>query len=168
MFTVEKGGHNFAITPCRHWSLDQGGSSGRQVEQMPDLTDEVDTFSEEWWAWWALLLKGRLTEFSQPSADVPAPTLADVQQEVMKGGANGVFLLLLSLAWWGLAARNQGAARVSAWEYAFHDFTMVLNVMHDHLCTTSSAGKHPGDELEDSRRKRARLVLLLQYVYSGI
>lgn len=136
--------------------------AGRQVEQMPDLTMVVDAFGLEWWIWWTQLLNGRLDGFPEPSLGVPPPKLEDVE-EVMKGGANGVFLLLLSLAWWGLAARDQEEARVSAWKCAFEDFNTVLNFMYDHGC--ASTVKRPGDELESSRVKRSKYVFY-KSVYS--
>lgn len=129
---------------------------------MPDLTALVDSFGKDWWAWWGHLLNGRLAKFPDPSLDVPPPKLEDVEHELLKGGANGVFLLLLSLAWWGLAARDQGEAKVSVWECAFQDFNLVLDLMHEHLCARASTIKHPGDELEASRAKRSRYILLLQ------
>lgn len=137
---------------------------GRQVKQMPNLTAVVDTFGKEWWNWWAHLQNGRLAEFPLPSCDAPSPTLKDVEDGVMKGGPNGIFLVLLSLAWWGLAACDQGEGKVAAWECAFHDFNMVLELMLDNLCATAAIKRH-GDSLEASVRKRPRYICLSLYVY---
>lgn len=133
--------------------------AGRQVKQMPDLTRVVDTFGKEWWAWWAHLQNGRLAEFPQPSREVSSPTMEDIQDGVMKGGPNSIFLVLLSLAWWGLAVCDQGEDKVASWDCAFHDFNMVLELMHDNLCTTTAIKRH-GDKLETSRGKHPRYVLL--------
>lgn len=127
---------------------------------MPDLTKVVDLFGQEWWTWWARLQNKRLSGHPQLSPGAPPPKPEDVQ-EVMKGGANGVFLLLLSLAWWGLAARDQGGARGSAWKHAYEDFHVVLTFMNDQLVEQTNK-RAPSEDLNNQCRKRSRYFYLLK------
>lgn len=86
---------------------------------MPDVSPYVHTFAQDWRGWWDSL---------QPQRDPADEPLRDVSEysELQKAGPNGLFLLMLSLVWWGAAAADQGDERMDVWRQAVSEFMATV------------------------------------------
>lgn len=99
---------------------------------MPDLTDQADAFGMEWAAWWHSLQvdqEGQPLPEGQYHNPVLPNELTAEQGELMKGGPNGVFLLLISLAWWGAAVSDQDMEKVSHFRRALRSFARIISAL---------------------------------------
>ncbi|KAJ7711571.1 hypothetical protein B0H16DRAFT_1343631 [Mycena metata] len=97
---------------------------GRRTDKAPALKVPVDEFATQWWAWWAALAplwratnaQGRL----QPGDDAQG---ADGPWEgLVHPGANGILIVLLTLAWW----REEEGEESETWSSAVQDVKWVL------------------------------------------
>ena len=105
---------------------------------MPDVTHFVDDFATQWEEWymhlqpdWCLNAPSEDADISgiSLSQDPPEDTIILDWQDIKKGSQNGLFLLLLSLGWWGLGTSDQGEDALSWWAYAFNDLRWVLEFL---------------------------------------
>ena len=94
---------------------------------MPNVSDDLDQFAEMWNQWWHLLQldwccngDGPLVEDFPDDSDVP---------ELGKGGPNGIFLLILSLGWWGMAVSDHKQLKVNSFHEAMHSLLTVLDAI---------------------------------------
>ena len=97
----------------------------RKAHELPDVSPYVDTFGKEWQAWWAHLLPAE-------HADQEARKTADYS-DLKKAGPNGLFLLMLSLVWWGAAASDQGEERIQLWRSSLGEFTTTVKLFNESL-----------------------------------
>lgn len=86
----------------------------RRPKDMPDITPYFDKFVDGWQKWWAGL-HTRSSEGDEP--DYP---------EMKKAGPNGIFLLILSLVWWGCAATEKGEVKMDEWRATVGELTATV------------------------------------------
>ena len=130
---------------------------------MPDVTHFVDDFStqlEEWYMHlqpdWCLNAPSEYADISgiSLSQDPPEDTIILDWQDIKKGSQNGLFLLLLSLEWWGLGTSDQGEDALSWWAYAFNDLRWVLEFLvseDNDNGESEEEGDEKGDEQGDEQ-----------------
>ena len=116
---LDKTGHPDQVTI---WIKDH-----RKFDVMPDVSDNLDQFAESWSRWWLRLQpdwrsseNGPLIEDFLDDPDFP---------ELEKGGPNGIFLLILSLGWWGMAISDQEPSKSRAFCEAMHSLQTVLDAL---------------------------------------
>ena len=63
------------------------------------------------------------------SRDPPEDAIILDWQDIKKGSQNGLFVLLLSLGWWGLGTSDQGEDMLSWWACTFDDLRWVLEFL---------------------------------------
>ena len=106
----------------------------RNFEDMPDVTERVHGFADDWWAWWSHLQPewcGNGPDFAlSPPEDFSEWT------ELEKGGPNGIFVLVLTLAWWAVAVVDQDDATQQHWNDALTSFGDVLEHITEHTLVT--------------------------------
>lgn len=96
-----------------------------------EITD-FDEFRSRWWPWWAA--QGGAGPLSR------------------KKGKNGLFLVMLTLAWWGSASRRE-----DDWKRAVREVTEMIGAMCTAATVTSANSRKRGRENDDGpRSKRAR------------
>ncbi|KAF7976813.1 hypothetical protein HWV62_5682, partial [Athelia sp. TMB] len=128
----------------------------RKVKEMPDVSVYVDRFGEEWRAWWASL---------QPERDTDGNEARDIAEysELQKAGPNGLYLLMLSLVWWGSATLCQSAEQTSLWRQSVQEFTDMVNFFNTSM-NGAVGSKRPRDapEAKSSSRtaKRPQISIL--------
>lgn len=86
---------------------------------MPNLSDTVNKFGVQWAQWWHSLhhnAKGRPIAEGQYLNPVRPEDLTTAQPELTKGGPNGIFLLLVSLEWWGMAVVDKDLVRIGHYQ----------------------------------------------------
>lgn len=105
---------------------------------MPDVSERIDDFADKWWDWYISLqpesrVSYKESEGTSLTDDVPQDSDGSAWCEIRKGGPNGIFLLLLTLGWWGVGASDQIEAQTdeiegqtSTWSKAFNDLGWVL------------------------------------------
>ena len=118
---------------------------GRVYEKPPPLKD-TKLFGETWKSWWRAL-QPEWRQFGWPPAQESTSTSTD-WGVVHQGGCNTLFLVLLSLSWWLVAASEEGSDMGNV-HTAVRDVSWVLKEMHK-----SDARKRPADTPEDATRKR--------------
>jgi hypothetical protein len=75
----------------------------RRIENVPTI--KATEFAVQWRKWWtAMQPEWRLTDHIWPLLR-EAPAMAD-WSGLLCGGANGLFLIILTLSWWAQAAQN--------------------------------------------------------------
>lgn len=101
--------------------------NGRKFHAMPVLANPVEAFGKAWPKWWAHLQPAWRGEGPAFSTDTPEEC---DWTELMKGGPNGFFLILLSYGWWGVGAvdadSNEIQPAFDEWKSAFQDLDWVL------------------------------------------
>ena len=120
---------------------------GRKYHAMPSVDGTVDKFGDTWMKWWAHLQpewRGGNDGFS-----TDAPDDAD-WTELQKGGANGFFLILMSVCWWGAAVLDDNGEEIepaySKWLKAIEDVQWVLESMVEGLETSNKRTRDEADE----------------------
>ncbi|KAF7983641.1 hypothetical protein HWV62_20586 [Athelia sp. TMB] len=106
----------------------------RKANAMPDTSANVVNFGKAWREWWASL---------QPESPCEPRSLSQYS-ELQKAGPNSLYLLFLSLAWWGNAAEGKVEEMIS-WRVAVGDFLDVVKFFNESL-KESSGRKRPLDE----------------------
>ena len=72
---------------------------------MPDIMDQCKSFAEDFFKWWQGLQPAWwLMASLELCEDIPENFVE--WKELAKGGPNGVFLLILALAWWGASIQG--------------------------------------------------------------
>ncbi|KAF7971012.1 hypothetical protein HWV62_22281 [Athelia sp. TMB] len=141
-YPESKAQKNILSKDNRPVEVDRWIKDHRKPHAMPDVTANVTSFSKAWRAWWAGLLPiEHNTEHNNASRD-----LSDYA-EVQKAGPNGVFLLVLSLVWWGGAVRDQGEGSIQDWRAAVADLTDVIKFFNDSM---KQSRKRPLDEAKNN------------------
>jgi hypothetical protein len=102
----------------------------RDYDAMPDLSMQIDDFSTDWWQWWEILQPEWRGDGPDFSRDIPEDAS---WTEICKGGPNGFFIILLSIAWWGVAVQDQSSGIQGDWYDAYEDVSWVLDSMIDLL-----------------------------------
>lgn len=119
----------------------------RKAAEMPDVSLDVNDFAQKWRTWWDSL---------NPERDPASETSPDISEyaELRKAGRNGLFLLILTLVWWGAAAADQGEERMNTWRTAVSDFTATVKFFNRDM-REAPERKRPRDntESESSRKK---------------
>ena len=127
------------------------------LDDMPDVTHFVDDFATQWEEWYMHLQPDwRLDTHSEDasgsgislSQDPPEDAIISDWQDIKKGSQNGLFLLLLSLGWWGLGASDQGEDVLSWWACAFDDLRWVLEFLVSEENDNQESDKE-GDEKDE-------------------
>lgn len=124
----------------------------RSYEKLPKLKS-VSQFAAAWRKWWI---------YMQPACHVsdgtpwPLPCIEPVDptdwEVVSRGGCNGYFLVVLTLAWWLWAVRNEASLEDDILA-AIADVTWVCQVAKSHIGKLA-----PSDnEDEDGARPAKRL-----------
>jgi hypothetical protein len=139
----------------RPQEIDSWLKYGRKLQAMPDLTKSAEDFGKRWMEWWAALQpewRGEGPEFATDIPEVAEWT------ELIKGGPNGFFLIVLSYGWWGAGAvdaeLNEVQPAFDQWKEAFLDLDWVLRCMVEKLekssilslkCSHDEGGDGGGD-----------------------
>lgn len=125
----------------------------RKATEMPDVSLSVDSFAQEWRAWW---------DFLNPERDPASGMSLDVSEysELRKAGPNGIFLLLLSLVWWGAAATDQGNEKMDVWRKAIGELVATVNFFNKNLTEPPERKRSHGDSEGDSLVKKYVLIWL--------
>lgn len=113
----------------------------RNYDDMPDVTDTVKEFGEAWWKWWI----GLQPDWREGSELVMEPPEEFDWGELEKGGPNGLFLLLLSLGWWGAGAQGEAEEHAEACAQAYESFNWALS----HILATRVTGGVPKKRASD-------------------
>jgi len=92
---------------------------GRKYDAMPEVS--IGTFAPTWTEWWVRLQPEWRGETFPLSTE--APEVSD-WSELRKGGPNGIFVVLLSLGWWGMAMESD--EELTSWGDVFMGFRWVL------------------------------------------
>lgn len=81
----------------------------RQWDKMPHIAeDDLEQYADDWWKWWC--------ELQPPFRGKDPRTMSRVQNadaewsQLLKGGPNGFFIILLAVGWWSLALNITGAS----------------------------------------------------------
>jgi hypothetical protein len=99
--------------------------NGRKYYSPPKI-ENIDEFSKSWWVWWrALQPKWRI--MTDGSLLKQLPEDGETWANIYKGGSNGFFMLILTLAWW-LVAIN-GNTEEDGFNLALVDTMWVLDGM---------------------------------------
>ncbi|KAF7984921.1 hypothetical protein HWV62_9823 [Athelia sp. TMB] len=123
----------------------------RKPKAMPDVTDRVDAFAKEWREWW----DGLQPMTAQPQS-LDARDVAEYS-ELQKAGRNGIFLLLVSLVWWGGAVSDGGEEKMGAWRESVEEFAAVVRFFNSHLKTASGRKRgRASSEISSNAAKRTR------------
>lgn len=79
----------------------------RSWEKMPHIAQtDIERYSEDWWKWWCKLQPSFRGEDPRAMSRV-APVDVDVDwSQLLKGGPNGIFIVLITLGWWSLGVRS--------------------------------------------------------------
>lgn len=120
------------------------------------LVDSVTEYADDWLSWYrALQPKGPRQEFNvlQTSARGKIDVSAD-WSELKKGGANGFFMILVSLVLWSLALETE--EQRALFDTALHDVDWVLRSVTGSLGIAQSKRGNNGGSLS-SRQKRRRI-----------
>ena len=143
---------------------------------MPDVTYCLQGFADSWEEWYiSLQPKWRIPDSDGNTdsdgdtdnicsliQDPPANAQTSDWLALRKGSQNGIFLLILTLGWWGLGASDQGDDELSQWASAFDDLRWVMEFLvneegkkGDCEDGKEEGGKQTGDE-EDEKRVPAK------------
>ncbi|KZP16525.1 hypothetical protein FIBSPDRAFT_975600 [Athelia psychrophila] len=134
-YPTSKAKKNLLSSQHRPHDIGKWIRAARKPTEMPDVSPYVYTFAKDWRGWWDSL---------QPQRDPANEPLQDVSEysELRKAGPNGLFLLLLSLVWWGAAAADQGDEGMDVWRQAVTKFMVTVKFFNA--------------SMEEPQRKRAR------------
>jgi hypothetical protein len=122
----------------------------RKYDDMPDVTDNVKEFGDAWWKWWI----GLQPDWRGGSELLTEPPEGFDWGELEKGGQNGLFLLLLSLGWWGAGASDQSEEASDAMAHAYESFGWALSHILATRVTQELPQKRASDVLSEGSSKR--------------
>lgn len=119
----------------------------RDYARCPDISAlEAKKYIEQWRIWW----KGLQPEWRRGAGILP-PAIYDCANsdwgKLRQGGKNGVFLVLMSLVWWGL---SPGKKR--DWDATVIEVKLVLESM----AQRTNSRKRPSSDLDLAADKRPR------------
>lgn len=123
----------------------------RQYEKLPKIKSPTQ-FAVTWKKWWASLQPSVRTAdgaWPLPRVEPVDPTDWNV---VAKGGGNGFFLVVLTLAWWLWAVMHENMSMIDVLE-AVEDVSWVLNMVTAYVKTRVDA-EDEEDEGRPSKRQR--------------
>lgn len=86
--------------------------------------DSIDKFEERWWSWWRELQPEGRRDGSKLRRDGFTSVLN--WDSIAKHGDNGLFIILLTLVWWGAASR-EARIDLKGWEEAVDDAAWVID-----------------------------------------
>jgi hypothetical protein len=117
----------------------------------------MSEFSQSWWVWWkALQPKWRIMSDGQLLRQLPQGD--ETWVNTCKGGSNGFFMLILTLAWWLVAL--DGNAEENSFNLALEDTIWVIDCMN----AMKASLKRGSDSLDSevvTKKKYAILFLML-------
>jgi hypothetical protein len=121
--------------------------NGRKYSMSPKVTDLLD-YATSWQTWWRGL-QPEWRRLADGTLSREVPDEGEEWEAIYRGGANGFFIIVLSISWWVLALdgkADEGLQDVLA------DTTWVLGCMLDKQAKSSgpSRGKHAQQDLEVS------------------
>lgn len=136
---------------------------GRRWDKMPLVAqDELGRYSEDWWKWWGGLQPDfRGKDLKTMSRVVNAPV---DWTELLKGGPNGLFVILLTLGWWYIGVEFAGGD-LKDFNHAVSDVLWVL----DQIKSSDSLKRKRADKadhLSETRiKKRYGSIVLSSHVH---
>jgi hypothetical protein len=130
---------------------------GRRLDKQPHLDGgRIPVYADEWWAWWCGIQPGlRGTEPRSMSRKIEG----DVGWgNVMKGGPNGIFVIMLALHWWRLGLDFDGHD-TSDWTRAIEDVLWVFERLKVCLSGSRKRTIEDGNLNNDEGHSPKRYVL---------
>ncbi|KAF7974575.1 hypothetical protein HWV62_11950 [Athelia sp. TMB] len=124
----KKGKNHLLSTQGRPHKITKWIKEAHKAKDMPDITISIDRFGREWQEWWSNL---------QPTLD--ANRQPDDARDISlysglrKAGKNGLFLVIVSLVWWGAAAAHLGEEKMDIWRVAAEEFRALVKFFNDDL-----------------------------------
>ncbi|TDL14824.1 hypothetical protein BD410DRAFT_693441, partial [Rickenella mellea] len=74
--------------------------NGRKLDVIPAIRD-VSVFANQWREWWIVLQPPERVPSTAERWPLLRPMHADLDwQRTLRGGRNGLFILVLTLVWW--------------------------------------------------------------------
>jgi hypothetical protein len=130
---------------------------GRKWGAMPDISaDIIARYEKQWWLWWTGLQPSwRGTNPSALTRKVPRGY--NDWSAIRKGGQNGIFVVILTLGWWLVGARNNDGRGIAKCEEALDDLVWVLDNINSHA---DSLKRTHGEADKDIGSKKKKYVFI--------
>lgn len=132
----------------------------RDLGDMPDVTHYLRSFADSWEEWYiSLQPKWRIPDsdgnidIESLIVDPPTDTQTSDWLALRKGSQNGIFLLILTLGWWGLGASDQGDKELTRWASAFDDLRFVMEFLLNEEEEEGNCGGEREDSEEDGKEE---------------
>lgn len=110
----------------------------RRFDSIPPEPEFLDQYITDWLSWWKSLQPAWRAQL--PDYDRTVPEDAE-WPELMKGGANGFFLIVFTLTWWTVHAVTEEQSEGG--KKAFLDVAFVLKQMTIKLARENSVEPSP-------------------------
>ena len=122
-------------------------NNGRKYDSQPDVSRELKSFVTSWWKWWTLLQPPSRQNGAKLSREVAN---GESWHEICKGSQNGLFTVVLCLAWWRRAAST--SAQIKEFQVALEDVIWVI----DHLVGKGKRSREGNDDVAQRSSKRLK------------
>jgi hypothetical protein len=120
-------------------------NNGRKYDSQPNISRELKSFMISWWKWWTVLQPPSRRNGAELSREV---VNGELWAEIRKGSQNGLFTVILCLAWWQRAAST--SAQIKEFKVAVEDVIWVMDQI-------LREGKRPREGNNDGPRSSKRL-----------
>lgn len=126
---------------------------GRRWDKQPLIpSDRITGYVAEWWEWWCgLQPNSRGADPQCMSREITKEYEWDI---LMKGGQNGLFVVLLALYWWFLSVEFDGDG-FDGWNCAMNDVQWTVGQMK--ICLDRSRKRTRDEDEEDIDNNSAGL-----------
>jgi hypothetical protein len=119
--------------------------NGRKLD-LPPVISDLESFVKSWWFWWTNLQP----EWQKGSGEILSREINGGWSSICKGGSNGFFMVVLTLAWW-----LDGINGVTGDD----EFSKALNEVNWVLDNLLSSSKRTCDEELDKGAIKKRYIL---------
>lgn len=128
---------------------------------MPKIAhNEVERYGEDWLKWWCDLqppFRGK-----DPMAMSRVTDSTAEWSQLLKGGPNGFFVILLALGWWYIGVKSAGGD-CSDCNHAFADVQWVLEQMKLSFANPAKRARETdGEDASTSKRYSSLVHVLLR------